>query len=153
MNANWRVGFGWHYAATDGSLRGYSTSLNRHDLTLDARYRYPVQNWFVPYARAGVGVSKSHLTLSDWEATNWSPQLQTGLGIELLLPASVWNKEKEGLPAFGVFVETAWQMVFDQDATLTSTTSQQPGVQPAELKLGALSLNGLVVRFGAAVRF
>ncbi len=153
LNENWRIGFGWHYAGTDASLHGFPTSLSRHDLTVDGRYRYPVLNWLVPYARVGVGAAKSRLTLNNWETTNWSPQVQAGLGVELLLPASVWSKKESPLPAFGVFFETAWQMVFDQDATLTAGDTPQPGVQSSDLKLGTLSLNGVMLRFGAAVRF
>jgi opacity protein-like surface antigen len=153
FNPNWRVGFSWHYAGTDGNLHGLATTTGRYDLTLDGRYRYPVQPWLVPYARAGLGVSRTKLTLPTWEGTNWTPQIQTGLGLELLLPASLWSKKEDPLPSFGVFMEFGWQMVFDQDATLTATDTTQAGVQPSDLHLGTLSLNGLLMRFGAAVRF
>ena len=154
FTANWRIGFGWHYASSDGDLHGRATSLDRHDLTIDGRYRYTVLSWLVPYARVGVGVAKSQLTLSNWETTKWAPQLQTGLGLELLLPATVWSGKDNPLPAFGVFTEVGWQMVFNQEATLSATTTPPPlGVSPGDLKLGTLSLNGLLLRFGAVVRF
>lgn len=153
LNPNWRIGFGWHYAGTSGGLHGYPTSISRHDLTVDGRYRYPVLDWLAPYARVGVGVSANDLTLKNWETSNWTPQIQAGLGLEILLPASVWSKKDNPLPAFGVFTELGWQMLFDQDLTLTTTDSPQPGVQPADLHLGNLSLNGLLLRFGAVARF
>ncbi len=153
LDPNWRIGFSWHYAGADGNLHGYATTIGRYDLTLDARYRYLLLDWLVPYARLGVGAARTHLTLPTAEATNWTPQVQTGLGVELPLPASVWSKRASPLPAFGVFFEAGWQLVFDQDATMVSSSPQQSGVQPDDLKLGTLSLNGLVLRFGAAVRF
>ena len=153
LSPNWRIGFGWHYAGAEGELHGYGTTIGRHDMTLDGRYRYPLLCWLVPYARVGVGAARTHLTLPTAETNNWTPQVQAGLGLELLLPATAWGKQDSVLPAFGVFLEGGWQMVFDQQATLTSSAPLQTGVQPDDLKLGTLSLNGLVLRFGAAVRF
>ncbi len=153
LDSHWRIGFGWHYASSDGILHGYTTAMGRHDLTVDGRYRYPLFDWVAPYARVGAGVAESHLSMNNWETTNWSPQVQAGLGIELLLPAMVWSKKDKPLPSFGLFTELGWQMVMNQNVTLSTTSSPQPGVSSGDLQLGTLSLNGFLLRFGAAVRF
>ena len=155
LNPNWRIGFGWHTTGTGGGiLHGFSTKMTRDDLTLDARYRWTLTDWFVPYARVGAGPSQDTFTLDRWTTTNWTGQLQMGAGIELLVPRTAWQKDASSpIPAFGLFAEFGWQHVFGQDVNLQRTSTLEPQVAVTDLALGNLSLDGILWRAGLAVRF
>lgn len=155
LKPEWRVGFGWHTSGSgDGELHQYGTKVVRHDLTVDARYRYLLTDWLVPYGRLGLGPSKNTYTLSSWEGTAWTAQVQAGLGIELLIPRTAWDKEASSmLPAFGVYAEFGWQHLFAHDVFLSRTSPLEPAVAVADLHLGSVFLDGLLWRFGVAARF
>lgn len=153
FSPEWRLGLGWHNTSNTGNLHQHATDLGRNEWTVDGRYRYLLFDWLVPYARAGLGLARLRLTLDDWQTVIWTPELQLGAGVELLLPRRAWSKDENPLPAFGVLFELGWEHLFSHDVTLQKQNSLQSGVATDDLALGALTLDGLLIRFAALVRF
>lgn len=150
---------GWTIGQWRGTLhQAFDTNLVLQQLTVGARAALPIRPWMVPHLRAGLGAAVGHLGLRAGgdDVGAWSGALTGYLlaGVELLLPRPWMYARGRGRFTAGLVVEggyalsTKLRFTARPEAPPDSLAIAQSGVD-----LGALSLNGPVLRIGALLRF
>jgi hypothetical protein len=122
-------------------------------VALAARYRLRLLSWLELYARAGGGLTTGALSLHDasgrtWTDRAWTGHVLGGLGIEVMIPRTVFHSaaSTSKLRDFtvGFALEAGYRHAFGLDWSV-SGGNPPAGVAGSQIDLGRLVLSGLTI--------
>lgn len=150
---------GWSIGSRgERSLYGrFDASLLAQQLTVGARWSWPVLRWLAPHVRVGLGGLAGELQLQEGgsRSDTWSGAFTSYAlaGVTLTIPRRPRDDGRTP-PTVGVVVEGGG--VFSSPLAFHAEPSRSGDlltIPTGGVDLGALTLTGPVVRLGAVVRF
>lgn len=136
-----------------------STRALLQNVTLGARYAYPVFAWLVPHVRLGLGLGIGSLDLDpasdQGEVTDWAAGLAGHVlaGVEVLWPRSALLDGSSDLTA-GVVVEAGYGFGTDLHFSVAPDADDDLEIIPIRgAELGGLAVSGWQLRVGGVLRF